>query len=121
MTEYEFLSKVFDYLTAGVKAQFDQLKTEVKVTLMALNEELRSMRDTLASNTAVIQDIAGDIDELKATNGDLAAKVDELLANQPDNPLLAEVKSLVDAQASTLRQVADKVPEPPPVPPPTPA
>ena len=83
-----------------------------------LKMALQDVRDKLASQGAVISEVAGDVAELKASNDELAAKVEELKQQLPDSTLVQEIEALVDAQATSLRTIADVVPEPAPEEPP---
>lgn len=114
MTKWDFIKHVFERLFGfsnefgSVNAKLDRLTTNQETQM----SDLQSVKAALESNTATIAEIAGDVQELKTSNDALTAKVDELTKQLPDNALVGEIAALVAAQATSLRSIADVVPEP---------
>jgi septal ring factor EnvC (AmiA/AmiB activator) len=118
---WEFIRYAFDFLTGTLRGDLLALRELINQNQEALtkqmsdvNQVLTDTRLKLEQNNAVIAEIAGDVQELKTSNETLAAKVAELQAQIPNNPLVQEIAALVGGQGDTLSTIAAVVPEPPP-------
>ena len=99
---------------------------------MVTRQQVEDLKTALDASNATIAEISGDMAELITGQTTLNEKVAELEAqlagmNDPEvDRIMSEVRAAVDAQATALRGIADRVPEvptpsPEPPPPETPA
>jgi tRNA A37 N6-isopentenylltransferase MiaA len=105
---WAFFTLLFGRLTDDLGATIRKHTQHLEVIMATLTE----IQAAIAANNTVIEEIHGDVLEVKASNAVLAAKVAELQAQLPDNALVAEVADMVAAQGVKLATIAAEVPEP---------